>query len=93
VDQLDRHASGVRRLAVRRAREEDEQRPQALAAGGERLLADRRGEAGVAGDRVEESLLDLLQVAIEALRLTDARQRAQAATPVCRATIPPAKSR
>ena len=47
----------------------------------------------MASDRIEEALLDLLQVAIEALRLTDGRQRAQAATPVCSATMPPAKGR
>jgi hypothetical protein len=93
VDQLDRDPGGVRGLPIRRAREEDEQRPQALAARGERLLADRRGEPGVAGDRVEKTLLDLLEVAVETLRLTDGRQRVQAATPVCNATIPPAKSR
>jgi hypothetical protein len=93
VDQLDRDARGVWRLPIASARKEDEQRPQALAARGERLFADRRREAGVAGDRVEESVLDLLQVAIEPLRLTDGRQRAQTATPVCSATMPPAKSR
>ena len=93
MDQLDRDAGGVRGLPIRRAREEDEQRPQALAARGERLLADSRRKPGVAGDCIEETLLDLLQVAVEPFRLTDGRQRAQAATPVCSATIPPAKSR
>jgi hypothetical protein len=93
MDQLDRDAGGVGGLSIPCARKEDEQRPQALAARRERLLADRRREAGVTGDRVEETLLDLLQVAVEALRLTDGCQCAQAATPVCRATMPPAKSR
>ena len=55
VHELDRDAGGDRRLAVRRRGEEDEQRPQPLAAGGERLDADVGDEAGVARRRARSS--------------------------------------
>jgi hypothetical protein len=90
VHQLDGDPGHVRRRAIVRCGEEDEQRPQPLAAGGERLGADRRGQPGMTTDRADQALLDLLEVFVEPLRLVDRRQRVQAATPVCSATMPPA---
>ena len=93
VHELDGDAGDVRRLAVGGGREEDQQGPQALAAGRERLGPDHRGKPRMAADRVEQPLLDLFQILVEPLCLVDRRQRAHAATPLCRATIPPPKRR
>ena len=65
VHELDGDAGGERRVAPRRRREEDEQRAQPLAAGGERLVADGRDEAGMARDGAREPLLERVEVLLE----------------------------
>jgi hypothetical protein len=93
MHELDGDAGDVGRLAVGGRGEEDEQRPQPLAAGRERLRPDRRRQPRMAADGVKQPLLDLLQVLVEPFGLVDRRQRPHAATPVCSATIPPPKRR
>jgi hypothetical protein len=75
VHELDRDARGDRRLLTRRRREEDEQRPQPFAARGERLVADRRDDAGVARDRACEPLLERVEIVLEARGLADRSER------------------
>jgi hypothetical protein len=75
VDELDRHAGGDRRLLARGRREEDEQGPQPLAPGGERLVADRRDEARMTRDRPREPLLECVEVALETGGLADRSER------------------
>jgi hypothetical protein len=75
VDELDRNAGGDRRLLSHRRREEDEQRPQPLAAGGERLVPDRRDEARMTRDRTGEPFLERVEVVLEPRGLADRSQR------------------
>src|SRR5205823_10964610 len=89
VHELDRDAGCERRLAARWSREEEEQRPQPLAARGERLVPRGRDEAGMARDRTRQTLLERVEILLEALGLADRRKRHRA-SPTCRATIPPA---
>ena len=91
VHELDRDAGRERRRPVA-AREEDQQRPQALAAGGKRLDSDGRHQPAAAADGELEPLLELLHVGGQPRRLAN-RGEAHAATPVWSATIPPAKVR
>ena len=93
VDELDGDAGGDVRLLPGRGREEDEQRPQPLAAGRERALARRRDDAGIGGDRLAQARLELLEVRVEPGRLADLGERVHAAAPVWSATIEPASSR
>ena len=93
MHELDGDAGDEGRLADGRRSEEDEQGPQPLSAGRERLRPDRRRQPRMAADSVEQPLLDLLQVLIEPFGLVHRRQRPHAATPVCSATIPPPKRR
>ena len=86
--QLDRDAAAEGALAIGRG-EVDEERPQALAAGRDRVPADRRDEARVAVDRELEPLLELLEVR---LRLLEDGLRAHGRTAVCSATLPPPSS-
>jgi hypothetical protein len=75
VDELDRHARGDRGLLARGRREEDEQRPQALAARRERLVADRSDEPRMARDRAGEPFLERVEVLLEPGGLADRSQR------------------
>jgi hypothetical protein len=68
VDELDRHADGDRRPLVERRREEDEERPQALAAG-QRVGAGLRDRAAMPRDRRCESFVDLCEVLVQARRI------------------------
>src|SRR5205085_9475397 len=71
VHELDGDADGPGRLALRRRGEEDKQRAKAFAPGRERLLADGGGEPGVTANRLEQAVLDLLQVTVEPLGVVD----------------------
>ena len=98
VDELDRGAGGDGALAgalLRRRAEEDEHRPQALAAGRERLGADLADEPGMGADRALEPHLEQLEVGVEPGRRADGGERAHSAllVAVCSATIPPPSSR
>jgi hypothetical protein len=75
VHELDRDAGGERRLLSRTRREEDEQRPQPLSAGGERLVPDSRDEARMTRDRTGEPLLERVEVVLEPRGLADRSQR------------------
>ena len=55
--------------------------PQALAAGGERLVADLGDDARMRADRPLEPLLELLEVGVEPRRLADLGERAHRAVP------------
>ena len=94
VDELNRRAGRDRGTGAGGRGEEGEHRPEALAARGQSLGADLGDEAGVAGHRRIEELLDLAQVLGEAgsgpHRLEGGAHRAVA---VCRATMVPPKSR
>jgi hypothetical protein len=84
------------RASVARRAQEDEQRPQALAARRERLGAGRGDAAGGVGDRALQASLDLAEERrgarrLERAALVDGAQRAT--SPTCRATMPPASSR
>ncbi len=74
VHELDGDTGGDGRLFGGRSRQEDEQRPQPFPAGGERLVADRGDEAGMRRDGARETLLDRLEIRLEARRLPDLRQ-------------------
>ncbi len=91
VNELDGRAGGEGRLAGRR-RQEDEQRTQPLAAGRERLAADHRYQPWMRLDGRRQTLFEVLEIGVEPRALADRRQ-AHDATPVCNATIPPAKNR
>ena len=83
VHELDRDAGDERRLAIWRSGKKDEQRPQALAAGGERLVSDRGDDARMARDRPRQPLLDRVEVLLGVQR----------ASPMWSATMPPANTR
>ena len=91
VDELDGGPAGDRHLTVGRG-QEDEQRPQPFPACRERLGTDRRDETRALLDGRSQPLLEPVEVLVEPRALANRRQ-AHAATPVCSATIPPAKSR
>ena len=73
VHELDRRAGRERRLAWTGG-EEDEQRPQPLAAGRERFAADLGDEPRVRVDRRGQAHLEVLEVGVEAGRLADRRE-------------------
>src|SRR5207302_4692342 len=93
VDQLDGDSGCERRGRIRVRGEEDQHRPQPLAAGRQRVRPDRSDDAGMARDGALEALLELVEVALEPGRLADRGENRHPATPVWRATIPPAKVR
>ncbi len=93
VNELDRDAGRDRGLAVGWAGEEDKRRPEPLSACRERLGSDLRDEPAVTGDRLLESLLELVEVLIEPGRAADRGEGAHAASPTWSATMPPASSR
>ena len=72
--------------------EEAEQRPESLAAGGERLACDLLREPRLGGDRARELRLHLRHVGGDARRRVDLCER-HSATPECSATIEPASRR
>jgi len=83
VHELDGDAGRVRRLPVGGRGEKDEQRPEALPTGGKGFSTDRRGKAGMLRDALLQAALDLVEVTVEAVRLTNRRQCAHvAAVPV-----------
>src|SRR5262249_27497730 len=88
----DRDARLERRLVLRRGGEEDEQRPQPLAAR-ERVGARGGDDARVAAHRRVEPGLELAEVRREPGRLADLRQPRHDASPTWGATIPPASRR
>ena len=92
MDQLHRNARRERWLG-RVGREIDEHRPQPLAAGGERVLADRRHRAGMALNRRLETLFEIVEVGHEPGDLTDGGERGHLALAVWSATMPPANVR
>jgi hypothetical protein len=75
VHELDGDTRSDRRRLPRGRREEDEQRPQPLAARGERLVADGGDEARMAGDRAGEPLLERVEIILEPRGLADRGQR------------------
>ena len=93
VHELDRRGGRDVRLRARRRGEEDEQRAQPLAAGLQRLGADRRDDAAMRRHGRLEPLLELLEVRVEPGRRAQVGEGAQRACPSCSATIPPARSR
>jgi hypothetical protein len=93
MDELDGDPGGDEGLTAGRRGQEDEQRPQPLASGGERLGADLGNQSRVAGDGFGEPVLDVLQIRVEARSGADGGKGAHRATPVCSATMPPAKRR
>ncbi len=92
VDKLDGDA-GREWVSSLRGGQEDEQGPKPLTAGGERRGTGLRDRSGVAGDRLPQTLFQLLQVAVEPGRRPDSRKRAHRASPIRSTTIPPASSR
>jgi hypothetical protein len=92
VHELDGDAGRDVRLLPGRGREEDEQRPQPLAAGCERALARRGDDPGVGRDGLAQARLELLEVRVEPGRLADLGERVQTTAPVWSATIEPASS-
>ena len=93
VHELDRDSRGDGALGLGVRGQEDEQRAHALPARGERLDADLRDEPGSGADGHGETVFELVQVRVEPGRGADGGERAHRATPVCRATIPPANFR
>jgi hypothetical protein len=91
VHELDRRAGRERRLRGRGC-QEDEERPQTLATGRERFAADLRNEARLGPHGRGQTALEVLEIGVEARGLAD-RRKAQLATPMCSATIPPPKVR
>ncbi len=89
VHELHGHSRGERGLAAGRGREEDEQRAQPLAARGERLVADRRDETGMARDGAREALLERVEVLLEPGGLADGGQRRSLSV----VTAPPPRAR
>jgi hypothetical protein len=65
VDELDRDAGRERGLRPSRRREEDEGRPQPLAARRERLVPDSGYEPGMGGDGSRKPLLERVEVVVE----------------------------
>src|SRR6185369_15005266 len=95
VHELDGGTPGNRTLPVplfHRRREEDEQRPEPLAARRERVRPDIAQAAWEGTDRVLEPVLEQVEVAVEPGSLPDGRQRVYRFVPTCRATIPPPMS-
>ena len=94
VHELDGDAGRERRLLAGGSREEDERRAQALAAGRERLVPDRRDEAWVRRDGAREPLLETVEIVAEPRHGADVgERRGHATSPTWSATMPPAKSR
>jgi hypothetical protein len=96
VDELDRDARSKRRIAPGRRREEDEQRAEAFAAGGEGFVADGGDEPRMRCDRSRKPLFERVEILREALGLAERAQGpdlGQDASPTWRATMPPAKRR
>jgi hypothetical protein len=94
MEQLDRDSGRDRRLSVLRRAEEDEHRTEALASRGQRLLAHRSDDSRVRLDRTLQPGFEYVEVRVEASGRADVGQRRRHSfTPVCSATIPPAKSR
>src|SRR5689334_10069354 len=93
MDELDRDAGDDRRLTVARAGQVHEQRAEPLAAGGERLAPHLGDDPLVSPDGRLEPVLELDEVGVEARRLSQLCERAQRASAVCSATMPPANVR
>src|SRR5207237_4819910 len=91
LHELDGNAGCERRLAAAGHREEDELRPEALAAGRERLVADGGDDARVGRHGSGEAFLEGVEVALETRHRPDLGEGGHAAVPTCSATIPPAK--
>ena len=93
MHELDCDSRADRVVLVWVGREEDEERTEAFTAGREGLGADLGDETRPRGDSSCELILELLEVGVEPWRGADRGQRAHRATPVCSATMPPAKRR
>jgi hypothetical protein len=98
VHELDGDAGGEAGLPSVRRAQEDEHGPQALAAGGECLVPDRRDEARMRRDRAREPLLERVEVVGQPFDGADAGERLgcggySRASATWSATIPPAKRR
>src|SRR2546425_9877523 len=93
MDELARDARDDWRRSPGWRGEIDELGSQPLAAGGERLRSDFGDDASIRTDRVLQALLEILEVSVEAGRIQNLGESRQSTSAVCRATIPPAKSR
>jgi hypothetical protein len=94
MEQLDCDARRERRLSVLRRAEEDEHGTEAFASRGQRLLAHRSDDSRVCLDRVLQPGFEYVEVRVETPGRANVGQRGRHSfTPVCNATIPPAKSR
>ena len=94
VHELDRDPRGHGRRSSGRRGEEDEQRPEPLAARVQRIARGGGNDPSVRADGLLQPLLELLEVEVEPGRVPDRRQRAgHVASPMWSATIPPAKVR
>src|SRR5215211_2733073 len=89
VHQLDRDAGGEWRLT--RRSEEDEERAQPLAAGGESRSARLGGRPGMARNGGLQALFERGEVVVEPRHL-DGGEGAHAASPTSRTTMPPPSS-
>ena len=94
VDELDR-GSGRHRVAAVPGGEEDEQRPQPLPAGGERLGTGLGDRAWMARDGLAETILQRRHVGVEPGSLLDGgkRRAVHLASPTTRTTMPPPSRR
>ena len=93
MDELDRSAGRKRRIVLRASREEDEQRPKAFPARGERFGSDLGDEPRSRGDGVGEPVLEPVEIGIEAGSGANCGDSAQRAVPLWRATMPPPNRR
>jgi hypothetical protein len=92
VDELDGRARRQGRVSRTRG-EEDQQRPQPLAACGQRLAAHLGSETRMRLHRSGQPLLEVVQVGVEPGALADGREAHAVASPVCNATMEPANRR
>src|SRR5438093_13228750 len=76
MDELDGNTGDDGSVSTRRSGEVDEERPQPLASGGERLDPDVGHDTTIGADGVLETVLELRQVRVEPGRFADLGERA-----------------